>query len=61
MTELVDSQPTDSQPEDSPIAGAHRAPVDGLLLEVRDLHVEFRTDEGTARAINGVDLDLERR
>ena len=58
MTELVDSQPADSQPEDSPIAGAHRAPVDGLLLEVRDLHVEFRTDEGTARAINGVDLDL---
>ena len=48
----------DAQPEDSPIAGGHRAPVDGLLLEVRDLHLEFRTDEGTARAINGVDLDL---
>jgi len=48
MTELVDSHPDDT----------HRAPVDGLLLEVRDLHVEFRTDEGTARAINGVDLDL---
>ena len=48
MTELVNSQP----------AGAHRGPADGLLLEVRDLFVEFRTDEGTARAINGVDLDL---
>ncbi|AOT60864.1 MULTISPECIES: ABC transporter ATP-binding protein [Streptomyces] len=25
-----------------------------MLLEVRDLHVEFRTREGTARAVNGV-------
>ena len=27
---------------------------DGLLLEVDDLHVEFRTRDGVARAINGV-------
>ena len=33
-------------------------PQDGLLLELDDLHVEFRTREGTARAINGVSFDL---
>ncbi|MGD7788295.1 ABC transporter ATP-binding protein [Propionibacteriaceae bacterium Y1700] len=29
-----------------------------MLLEVEDLHVEFRTREGVARAINGVNFDL---
>ncbi|MGI8459101.1 MAG: ABC transporter ATP-binding protein [Propionibacteriaceae bacterium] len=33
-------------------------PQDGMLLEVDDLHVEFRTREGVARAINGVSFDL---
>jgi oligopeptide transport system ATP-binding protein len=33
-------------------------PVDGLLLEVDDLHVEFRTRDGVAKAINGVSFDL---
>jgi oligopeptide transport system ATP-binding protein len=33
-------------------------PVDGLLLEVDDLHVEFRTAEGVAKAINGVNFNL---
>ena len=33
-------------------------PVDGLLLEVDDLHVEFRTREGVARAINGVSFTV---
>ncbi len=33
-------------------------PQDGMLLEVDDLHVEFRTREGVARAINGVTFDL---
>ncbi|GAE76943.1 oligopeptide transport ATP-binding protein OppD [Cutibacterium acnes JCM 18918] len=28
-------------------------PVDGLLLKVDDLHVEFRTRDGVAKAING--------
>jgi oligopeptide transport system ATP-binding protein len=32
--------------------------VDGLLLEVDDLHVEFRTAEGVAKAINGVNFNL---
>jgi len=31
---------------------------DGLLLEVEDLQVEFRTREGVARAINGVSFTL---
>jgi oligopeptide transport system ATP-binding protein len=31
---------------------------DGLLLEVDDLYVEFRTRYGTAKAINGVNLQL---
>jgi oligopeptide transport system ATP-binding protein len=31
---------------------------DGLLLEVDDLHVEFRTRDGVARAINGVSFTV---
>jgi oligopeptide/dipeptide ABC transporter ATP-binding protein len=30
------------------------------LLEVSDLHVEFRTDRGVVHAVNGVDLVVER-
>src|SRR6187200_2599295 len=33
-------------------------PTDGLLLEVEDLYVEFRTRDGVATAINGVSFDL---
>jgi oligopeptide transport system ATP-binding protein len=33
-------------------------PVDGLLLEVDQLQVEFRTRAGVAKAINGVSFDL---
>ena len=33
-------------------------PRDGVLLEVEDLRVEFRTSEGTASAINGVSFTL---
>jgi oligopeptide transport system ATP-binding protein len=33
-------------------------PVDGLLLEVDELQVEFRTRDGVAKAINGVSFDL---
>ena len=33
-------------------------PQDGMLLEVDDLYVEFRTRYGTAKAINGVTFDL---
>ena len=36
----------------------YRPGPDGLLLDVVDLHVEFHTREGVARAINGVDLQL---
>lgn len=33
-------------------------PTDGVLLEVDDLQVEFRTRDGVAKAINGVSFDL---
>ena len=38
--------------------GKSYTPRDGLLLEVEDLQVEFRTREGVAKAINGVSFDL---
>ena len=36
-------------------------PVNGTLLDVVDLEVEFRLREGVARAINGVSFDLHER
>src|SRR5215207_5861123 len=33
-------------------------PVDGLLLEIDQLQVEFRTRDGVAKAINGVSFEL---
>ncbi|ADL48894.1 ABC transporter ATP-binding protein [Micromonospora sp. WMMD718] len=38
---------------------ASPTPPGGHLLEVRDLHVEFRTREGVARVINGVTYHLD--
>jgi len=35
------------------------SPGDGHLLDVHDLHVEFRTRDGVARAINGVSFHLD--
>jgi len=34
-------------------------PVDGRLLDVEDLHVEFHTEDGVAKAINGVSFHLD--
>ena len=34
-------------------------PVDGRLLDVEDLYVEFRTRDGVAKAINGVSFSLD--
>ncbi|MGC5030135.1 ABC transporter ATP-binding protein [Micromonospora sp. DT229] len=34
-------------------------PPGGHLLEVRDLHIEFRTGEGVAKVINGVSYHLD--
>ena len=39
-------------------SGHTYAPKDGLLLQVADLHVEFRTRDGVATAINGVSFKL---
>ncbi|QEU92034.1 ABC transporter ATP-binding protein [Streptomyces kanamyceticus] len=35
------------------------APGTDKLLEVRDLHVEFRTRDGVAKAVNGVDYSVD--
>src|SRR5689334_25215789 len=32
---------------------------EGPLLDVRDLHVEFRTREGVAKAVNGVNYSVD--
>ncbi|MBP6995364.1 MAG: ABC transporter ATP-binding protein [Phycicoccus sp.] len=34
-------------------------PNDGRLLDVEDLHVEFHTEDGVAKAINGVSFTLD--
>lgn len=34
--------------------------MDTRLLSIRNLSVEYRTDDGVVKAVNGVDLDLER-
>jgi len=39
-------------------AGSAWEPKEGLLLEVDQLQVEFRTRDGVAKAINGVSFDL---
>jgi oligopeptide transport system ATP-binding protein len=44
--------------ESAKSSGQTYAPKDGLLLEVEDLHVEFHTADGVAKAINGVNFDL---
>jgi oligopeptide transport system ATP-binding protein len=50
---------TDRQAERTANAdGSAYQPVEGLLLEVDDLHVEFHTPDGVAKAINGVHFDL---
>jgi len=40
--------------------GHQWVPENNRLLDVDDLHVEFRTREGVARAINGVSFHLDR-
>lgn len=35
------------------------ADYDGHLLEVRDLHVEFHTRDGVAKAVNGVNYTVD--
>jgi oligopeptide transport system ATP-binding protein len=49
MATDVDMVPTDEPPA---------ADQGGPLLDVRDLHVEFRTREGVAKAVNGVDYSV---
>ena len=72
MTESVSSStdtPNGGRPARSGRRGSRRSAVslrdqgetrhEGHLLEVRDLHVEFHTRDGVAKAINGVDLHLD--
>ena len=44
--------------QDTQTAGSEYQPLDGLLLEVEDLFVEFHTPDGGATAINGVSFEL---
>jgi len=50
----------DRSAHDIEVLGARSGwtPQGGLLLEVDDLQVEFRTRDGVAKAINGVSFDL---
>ena len=54
MTEVLQTPRAGAQA----VSSARHQPVDGVLLEVDDLHVEFRTREGVAKAINGVSFSL---
>ncbi|MFJ9518156.1 ABC transporter ATP-binding protein [Kitasatospora sp. NPDC101801] len=36
----------------------HEAPYQGPLLDVRDLHVEFKTRDGLVKAVNGVNYSV---
>ncbi|MCA1782384.1 MAG: ABC transporter ATP-binding protein [Dermatophilaceae bacterium] len=48
----------DSPKQSAASTPSEYVPQDGLLLEVEDLYVEFHTEEGVARAINGVSFEL---
>ncbi|MEP6599332.1 MAG: ABC transporter ATP-binding protein [Actinomycetota bacterium] len=41
-------------------AAADPNPVSDAFLSVRDLYVEFPTEDGVVKAVNGINLDLER-
>ncbi|PID96485.1 MAG: methionine ABC transporter ATP-binding protein [Actinomycetales bacterium] len=45
-------------PSSPPAPPGNYQPVDGLLLDVQDLYVEFHTLDGVAKAINGVSMTL---
>jgi oligopeptide transport system ATP-binding protein len=55
-TDGLTEEPT--SPEQAPSRGEDGGGDDAPLLDVRDLHVEFRTREGTARAVNGVSYSV---
>ncbi|MEE1804322.1 ABC transporter ATP-binding protein [Streptomyces sp. NPDC101062] len=48
---IIEKTAEDSAPQDADGKG-------GMLLEVRDLHVEFHTRDGVAKAVNGVNYSV---
>jgi peptide/nickel transport system ATP-binding protein len=52
--------PRRSRKKDAPTTRFEPAPLDGPLLDVTDLHTHFETPRGSARAVDGVSLSLER-
>ncbi len=58
MSRIMDSP---SSRPDAELLGSRSnwQPTDGMLLEVDDLQVEFRTRDGVAKAINGVTFHLK--
>jgi oligopeptide transport system ATP-binding protein len=56
--EIVTMTPGNAKAAGSTSRGREWQARDGLLLEVDDLQVEFRTREGVAKAINGVSFEV---
>jgi oligopeptide transport system ATP-binding protein len=56
--EIVTMTPGNAKSAGSTSRGREWKARDGLLLEVDDLQVEFRTREGVAKAINGVSFEV---
>ena len=48
------------QTHEQKVSKNDRTPADDLLLELRDLKVEFKLREGTVRAVNGVSFGVRR-
>ena len=47
-------------PQAAGIDGLAVGPTSGAMLEVRDLHISFPTDDGVVKAVDGLSFSLER-
>src|SRR5690606_19181045 len=59
MSQLTVDSPKGKNAKEKGVQPSKYVPEDGRLLEVEDLYVEFHTDEGVAKAINGVSFHLD--
>jgi len=58
-TKQAPAKDVPSSTEEAPLHPTVAADGAGPLLEVRDLHVEFRTRDGVANVLNGVSYDVQ--